>query len=255
MPDDISVLVDRIVDGARIPGRARRDSLRRELLTHFEEAGASPDELAEALSRFGSEAMLIDAWRSVYRWDYLLWYAAKVVLSLLASVAVAVVIQLLANLRLGLTADLWRLAPAFPYAAAMSAGLVIGLVTARELARPPFTHTRAAGAILLYAIVCTLARLAAAWALPMLISLTVLVALGYGCSKLRSRSAMVLLSAGAFAIAEYVIHATASIAFAPSRAMATGAVLASILACTLLILGRLDDLFVNRFGFTDRRTA
>jgi hypothetical protein len=58
------------VDGdaadARSPSWAARDDLRRELWTHFEDAGTPPDDVREAMRRFGAEAMVTASLRRVY---------------------------------------------------------------------------------------------------------------------------------------------------------------------------------------------
>jgi predicted permease len=63
---ELQAFIDRIVAASGIDDDAGRDSLRRELLTHFEEAGTSPDALREALQRFGGERTVGDALRHVY---------------------------------------------------------------------------------------------------------------------------------------------------------------------------------------------
>ena len=65
MPEDerVAAFIDRVVAGARIPSRAARDDLRRELWTHFEEAGTSADAVREAMRRFGAEAMITESLR------------------------------------------------------------------------------------------------------------------------------------------------------------------------------------------------
>jgi hypothetical protein len=63
-PLNVTDLVNRIVREARIPGQARREDLRRELLSHFEDAGGSSDDVREALRRFGPETGLGEQFRS-----------------------------------------------------------------------------------------------------------------------------------------------------------------------------------------------
>ena len=66
----VESLIEKIVAGAHIPSRTQRDELRRELLAHFEDAGTTPETLRDALRRFGSEALITESLRRVYRWDY-----------------------------------------------------------------------------------------------------------------------------------------------------------------------------------------
>src|SRR5256885_11074462 len=100
--DAITALVERIVAGARIPRRSDRDDLRRELLTHFEEAGTSPESIAYAIRRFGDDAVVTDALRHVYGWDYLALYVVKVAGSVVVSFAAALLIVAAFNVRLEL---------------------------------------------------------------------------------------------------------------------------------------------------------
>jgi len=54
-PDAVAALVDRIVADARIADPAVRDDLRRELLSHFREAGGASEAVEDALKRFGAD--------------------------------------------------------------------------------------------------------------------------------------------------------------------------------------------------------
>src|SRR5437764_12896509 len=98
----IAALIELIVVRARIPSRARRDDLRRELWTHFEEASDSPDAIDDVIRRFGAEAPIAESLREVYRWDYALWYLAKIAAAIVASVAAALLIEVMVNLRVQL---------------------------------------------------------------------------------------------------------------------------------------------------------
>ena len=139
----ITALIDRIVAGACIPGRAERDDVRRELLTHFEEAATSPESVAYAIRRFGDEAMVTDSLRRVYRWEYRALYLAKVVASVVASFAAALLIVAAFNLRLELETEVWRLAPGFSRAAGLALAVTFGLIAAWEVVRRPFSPRRA----------------------------------------------------------------------------------------------------------------
>jgi hypothetical protein len=80
--DAVASLIDRLVAAARIPSRAAREDLRRELSAHFEDAGSSPEAMRDALRRFGVESEVADSLRRVYRCDYLCLYFAKVAASI-----------------------------------------------------------------------------------------------------------------------------------------------------------------------------
>src|SRR5437773_9096797 len=154
----IAALIELVVVRARIPSRTRRDDLRRELWTHFEEASDSPDPIDEVVRRFGAEALIGESLRDVYRWDYGLWYFAKIAAAIVASIGAALLIEVVVNLRVELQAEVWRLAPGFSRAAGMSVAVVLVLVTMWEAARRPFNRSRATVAVGAYAAVCLILR-------------------------------------------------------------------------------------------------
>jgi hypothetical protein len=245
--EDVAAFIERIVAGARIPSRAERDDLRRELWTHFEASGTSTEALQSALRRFGAEAMVTESLRRVYRWDYAFLYLAKIAASVIASLSAALLIEVLVNLRLEVQAEVWRLAPAFSHTAGLAVGVVFALVTAWEVGRQPFSRSRAAMAVSAYAAVCAGVRLVFARSASAFVTATILVALGYLCSKLESRPARLLLTFGAFAAAVFGTHLLRRVAFGPSRDLLTSAVLVAVWASTLLILSRVDHAFGNVF--------
>src|SRR5690349_1628780 len=101
--DAIDAAIERLVRAARIPDRAAREELRRELAAHFEDAtaaaeveaagGRSSDSTRRALARFGDEAIVAEQFQRVYRWDYALLYALKIAAAVLLSAAVALFFQ------------------------------------------------------------------------------------------------------------------------------------------------------------------
>jgi len=246
-PDRVGTLIERIVAGARIPSRAKRDDLRRELWAHFEDAGDSPETIQQALSRFGTESTVTHLLRRVYRLDFVLLNLARIVVSIFASVAAALVIQLLVDLRVEVQANVWRLVPGCPPAEAVPIAVVLGLVTAWEAVRPPFRRGRAALSVGAYALVCLLVRLVFASGLRAFATATILVVLGYLCSRLEPRPARLLLIFGAFTMTLYADHLASRVAFGPSRAMVASAVLVAAWSSTILILGRVDRAFVGWF--------
>src|SRR5581483_1425496 len=96
---EIAALVDRIVAGARIPRRREREDLRRELHGHFEECARAADTAAAALRRFGGADEIAGRFAYVYRRDYALAYAAKVLLTIGASIAGVLAVELAASVR------------------------------------------------------------------------------------------------------------------------------------------------------------
>ena len=245
--ETVVAFIERIVAGAHIPRRAERDDLRRELWTHFDETGSSPEAIRAALRQFGPEGMVTESLRRVYRSDYVFLYLAKIVASVIASIAAALLIELVVNVRMEMDADVWRLAPGFPHAAGLSVAVVIALVTAWEVGRRPFNRSRAMVAIAAYTAVSLLVQLLFVHNAGALVTATLLAVLGYLCSKFGSRPAQVLLTFGAFALTQYGTHLLRHVAFGPSRALVAAAVLVAVWSSTVVILTRFDHAFVNVF--------
>ena len=249
-PDAVAALIDRIVAGARIPSRAEREDLRRELATHFEETGAAPESVVDAIRRFGDEAMVAESLRHVYRWEYVALYLAKLTASVIASCAAALLIVALVNLRVELEAEVWRLAPGFSRVAGLSLAVALGLVTAWEVVRRPFSLSRAAVGVGVYAAVCALMQVVAHGAGAFLVAI-VFVVIGCVCSTLPSRPIRWLLTLAAFAAAEYGVHFALSVALPPVRAALAGAILVAVWTSTASILGYADRAFVRMFDLAE----
>ncbi|HEY2905971.1 MAG TPA: hypothetical protein VGJ29_08720 [Vicinamibacterales bacterium] len=248
MPDqDVDALIDRIVAGARIPSRAERDDLRRELQTHFEEGTTSPDLAGFAIRRFGPEALITESLRRVYWWDYLAAHVARLVASTIASFAAALVILALVNLRVEIQTEVWRLTPGFSRAAGVALAVVLGLVAVQEAIRRPFSAARALLALGAYAAICGVMQTLVAHSAEAFVVATVFVALGYMCSKLPSRPLRWMMTFVLFAATEYAIHARLAINFAPSRAAVASAALVAVWGSTILILTRIDRAFAQKF--------
>jgi len=241
--DAVNALIERIVTCARIPDRARRDDLRRELWTHFEEASPSTGDPREALRRFGAEVLIGESLRDVYRRDYALWYLARIVVALAVSIAAALLIQVIVNLRVEWQADAWRLAPGFSRAAGMSFAVVLGLVTAWEAARRPFRRSRAAVAIGAYGVLCVVIRVLFLGGAGPLVTATLLVGIGSVCSRLERWLSRLIVLVGAFAIALYLNHALINVTFGAGRALMAGVILGAVWLSTVAILSRLDRVF------------
>jgi hypothetical protein len=254
MPDQDSVaaLIERVVAEARIPGRARRDDLRRELWTHFEQTGTSPTAAREAIRRFGAEALITESLRHVYRRDYAFWYVAKIAAAIIASTAAALLIQVLVNVRIALQAEAWRLTAGFSRGAGISIAVVLGVITAWEAARLPFNRSRAVVAIGAYGVVGLLVPMLLPTGVSPFVFAAILVGIGYLCSKLERWPSRLIVLFGAFAAALYIDHLVLSVAFGPSRALVAGAVLVAVWSSTVVILNRVDRAFVSLFGPADR---
>jgi hypothetical protein len=235
----IVALIERIVLRARIPSRARREALRRELWTHFEDAGAS----ANAAERFGEEALIGESLRALYRRDYAVWYAVKIAAAVAASLVAALLIQVAVNLRVESQADVWRLTAGFPRAIGISIALVLGAILAAETARRPFTWWRAVAAAGAYAAVCGVVRVVTLIGARGLESATMLVAIGWLCSRLERWPSRLLVLVGAFAAALYLNHVFVTAAFGPGRALMAGAIFGTIWSSSAAIMTRVDRAF------------
>jgi hypothetical protein len=248
----VTDLIERIVRDARLPGRAARQQLREELRSHFAAVGSSPEALREAMHHFGNPEMLTTAFRYVYRWDYAVLYVLKIAASVIVSMAVALVIQVLVNLRLEVQAEVWRLAPGFSKAAIISVGVVFGLATAWEGVRRPFDSRRATVALLSYAAVWVSVVVLGGSAIGVFGPATLLVSLGYLCSRLGLRPGRLVLTFAAFAAAIYGIHQTVNVSVPPAQALLTSGVLLAVWASTVVILSQFDHAFGHLFSVSER---
>jgi hypothetical protein len=253
--EGIAAFIERIVAAARLPTRTARDDLRRELSSHFDEAAASPEAFERALRCFGDARVVSDSLRHVYRGAYVFRYLLKVAASTLVSLAAVLLIQLIANLRIESRADAWRLAPGFPYAAGLSVGVVLALVTGWEISRAPFNRVRAAAAVVAYATICVATQRVFAQSGGAIGMAMLLVGLGYACSGRQPRPARLLLMFAAFAAAEYTVHLMRSVAFGADRAVQAGAALIAVWSATVLILTRVDRAFFDASDHLSRSDA
>jgi len=237
--------INRIVSGARLPSKRDREDLRRELWTHFESAEESLQGAPDAMERFGGEEAIVASLRRVYRWDYVLFDSAKVAAALVASLAAAFLIQILVNIRLQGDAALWRLAPGFWNAVAVSCAIVVGLVMAWEIDRRALNGLRAGVVLSGCVLLCALVQMFFGRWGP-LFTPTALVGIGYLCWKLKRWAERLLLTLGAYALALYSTHAALSVAFGPTRALRAGGIYVAVCASTALIQARIHGIFANR---------
>jgi len=241
--DTIAALIDRVVADARIPSRAKREDLRRELFTHFEDVCPARDSVETALRRFGPERAVADSFRRVYRVDFILLHLGRIAAAIAASLLAALVVQIAINVRVDLQADVWRLGPAFSRSFEGSAALVLGVVTAFEVTRRPFNYLRTMVVLGCYFAVWAVIRLLFGAAITAPVLPTCLVILGWLGSRLDSPVARTLLIFVAFAAALYASHLPLKIDFTPTRAVVAGAALLAVWSSTAAILRRLDRFF------------
>jgi hypothetical protein len=202
-----------------------------------------------AFARFGDPDELTEAFQRVYRWNYLFWYFAKIAASVVASVAVALLIQVAVSLRFQLQAEVLQLAPGFARAAVRSVAVVLGLATAWEIGRRPFAIRRATMAVGAYATVGFLGQVLFAAGIEAFGPATLLVCVGWLCSRLERRPAKLLLTFSMFVTAIFAIHRTLHITISPANAAVASAVLIAVWTSTITILSRCDQLFSMRSNF------
>ena len=237
-------LVDpRIVDEAREHLRdAIEDGVERGLSVDAAERAA--------LARFGDPLELTDAFRHVYRWNYLVWYFAKIAASVVVSVAVALLIQVVVSLRFQVQAEVLQLAPGFAKAAIRSVAVVLGLATAWEIGRRPFAIRRATMAVGTYAAVGLGVQMLFAAGIEAFGPATLLVCVGCLCSRLERRPAKLLLTFSTFVAAIFAIHRSLHITISPESAALASAALIAVWTSTITILSRCDQLFSTRSNFS-----
>jgi hypothetical protein len=251
MREDIDAFIEPIVEAARIPSRRRRDELRRELHSHFEDSGLTPEALHDAVARFGNTARIGDSLRKVYRRDYVLFYLVKVGACIAAATMAAILIEAIASLRLESDVDAWHLSPGFAHAARFGVVLTLALVAAAEATRAPFTWSRALLSLGCYAIVSACALWVNANSVGAFVTASFLATLGVGFTRAATAwTSRVLLTLAAFAVTEYLLHQSLGITFGPIRALAASAILLVLWASTITIVAFSDRAFVRAFRTT-----
>jgi hypothetical protein len=133
----IDELIRRLIDASNIADASDREELRRELESHFEEAGTSPEARRAALERFGGIDEVTERFRRAYRGRWTLLYVAKVAASIILSTLVALVLQLFVTLRVDHGTHTFHLGRVFFLAVGTSLFLVLVLVAAWELGIEP----------------------------------------------------------------------------------------------------------------------
>jgi hypothetical protein len=214
------------------------------------ERGLSQDAAERAaFARFGDPDELTEAFETVYRWNYLVWYFAKIAASVLASVAVALVIQVVVSLRLQVQSEVLELAPGFAKAAIRLVALVLGLATAWEIGRRPFAFRRATMAVVAYGAICVGVQALFAAGIEAFGPATLLVCVGWLCSRLERRPAKLVLTFSMFVAAIFAIHRTLHVTISPANAAIASAVLIAVWISTITILSGCDQLFSKRSNF------
>jgi hypothetical protein len=248
MPEDLDALIEPIIEAARIPGRRRRDELRRELRSHFEDAALAPDAIHDAVAHFGNTARIGDAFRQVYRRDYIVFYVVKLVACIAAAATAAIAIEAIAGLRVERGAEAWHLSPAFAHAAPFGVVLALALVAAAEATRAPFRSSRAFWSLAGYALVSACALSVSPTSGGAFVSAGILATIGI--AVLRAATAWTVrasLTLVAFTVVEYLLHQSLGIGFGAVRALEVSAVLLMLWASTITIIAFSDRTFVSAF--------
>lgn len=243
--DRVLALVEEVVAKARIPSRRERDDLRRELLAHFEDAGASAEAVEAAIARFGAPADVASRLTRVYRFSYRAAYGFKLAAGVILSTAAAGLIELGIEIvnhfgRLPRSADLGR--PAF-----LAAALVVSLIAATEALRRPFSGVRLSIGAAAYGAIAG----CAIWWLPFAsraVETACVLTLIFLGRRIVPRSVRPIAAGLAFAGAEYGLHEMLGVALGPVRAVTAGGVLLAIAATTAAILGSADRTFARLTG-------
>jgi hypothetical protein len=90
----VAAFVDAVLARARVPTRREHEDLRRELLTHFDEAARARGSIDAALAEFGLPDDVASTFRVVYRTRRLLAHALRITVGLTVSLVVALGIDL-----------------------------------------------------------------------------------------------------------------------------------------------------------------
>ena len=125
-------LIERVVRDAHFSNDRERDELRCELESHFAEAAQSRP-ISAAVEQFGSPHIIGEEIGRVHRRNRLVMHAARIATAAIISVAIALAIQVVANVRLDFRTTILGVAPSFPRSAWFSVMLAIALVAAWEL--------------------------------------------------------------------------------------------------------------------------
>jgi hypothetical protein len=194
-------VIEDIVHRARLPGKAAREDLRRELHSHFAEAALESCSLQDSVARFGSAEEVGDSLRHVYRWDFVVSYAARVALAFVAALVTFDCLMALVHLRISSSGDV-RLLPEYFKVFGLGFKIAIALLAVWEIRRRPFDVRRAAAAFGVYWILVIALQIQVfgglsgwePWNIPIIVSIGVIG------SQIRRISARSLLLFACFTV-------------------------------------------------------
>jgi hypothetical protein len=128
----IDLLIAGIVRDAQIDTDRERDELRLELESHFAECD-SPAALQRAIERFGDPIHVSTALATAHRGNRVLAHIGRILCACTASTAIALMLQLVTNLRRDARSQALEISPAFLRSVGFSAFIIVMLVAAWEL--------------------------------------------------------------------------------------------------------------------------
>ena len=251
MREERDAVIEAIIEAAQIPSRRRRGELRRELRSHFEDAGATQEAVDDAVTRFGNAAGIGQSFREVYRRDYVLGYVLKVLACIAVATIAAIAVEAIAGLRLERDAAAWHLSAGFAHAAPFGVVLTLALVAAAEATRAPFVRSRAFWSIGGYTTVATGVFAVSPPVGNAFVTAAILAIIGVAMARTAARwTVKASLTLVAFTGVESLLHQSPGISFGPIRALTTSAVLLMLWASTITIVAFSDRAFVRAFRTT-----
>ena len=93
-PDRVAAFVEEVLARARVPTRREREDLRRELLTHFDDAARARGSIDAAFAEFGLADDVASRFRVLYRAQRLIAHTLRIAAGLSVSLVVALGIEL-----------------------------------------------------------------------------------------------------------------------------------------------------------------
>jgi hypothetical protein len=129
----VDQLIDQLLRDAKITSPRARDELRRELESHFAEAGCGSSDMAAVLDRFGSPQLVSEQLGRVHRGHRVVRQALRILAATILSAFVAVGIQVVVSVRINPSAGVIGMGRAFGRSAMLSLMIVVVLVAAWEL--------------------------------------------------------------------------------------------------------------------------
>jgi hypothetical protein len=195
----------------------------------------------EAFARFGDPNQIGDEFRRLYRWDSWFWHLGKIALAAAVSVVAALTVQLFINLRFSQSQAL-SLSPDFSQAAIVSVTIVVGLVGAWEICRKPFDWWRAGVAAVAFVLIWVFAHGLFTYGWLTFMPGTLLILVGYLCTRFDRRPARLALLFVAYSVIFYAGHSGKP---GVMQSLTESIGLFATWTLTVTVLARLDHAFLD----------